>query len=109
MYQWALVVASFDRYAASSASIRLKNFANIYHARRIVAIIVCIWLILPVHGPIVYQIRFNQCGIFTTVFGCILPVLFMILFAFLIYHNLVLKRQRLQTQTSQVTENLNEI
>lgn len=66
-------------------------------------------MILPVHGPIVYQIRFNQCGIFTTVFGCILPVLFMILFAFLIYHNLVLKRQRLQTQTSQVTENLNEI
>jgi uncharacterized membrane protein YbaN (DUF454 family) len=121
MYRWSLAVASFDRYATSSANVRLRNFANVHIAHHVIALIVCIWLMLPIHAPIFYQLRVGGCGIFnnevaalyhsifTTVFGCILPVLTMTLFAILLYHNLSLKQQRLENNNHQQSENQNEV
>jgi hypothetical protein len=64
MYRWSLVVASFDRYATSSASVRLRNFARVHIARRVIPVIICIWLVLPIHVPIFYHLRIGGCGIF---------------------------------------------
>jgi len=121
MYRWSLVVASFDRYATSSASVRLRNFARVHIARRVIPGIICIRLVLPIHAPIFYHLRIGGCGIFnnkvaalyhsifTTIFGCILPVLIMTICAILVYHNLILKQQRLQKNSSQQAEKRNEV
>jgi small-conductance mechanosensitive channel len=121
MYRWAFTVACFDRYALSSASVRLRNFARVHIARRVVTVIVCLWLVLPVHGPIFYQISASGCGIFnnkiaalyhsifTTMNGCIFPIVIMIICTLLIYRNLVLKRQRRQVHDNRPISKQNEI
>jgi hypothetical protein len=122
MYRWLFTIACFDRYALSSASVRLRNFAKVYIARRVVAMIICVWLVLPIHGPIFYELRVGGCGIFgnqvaalyhsifTTTLGCIFPVIIMMICAILVYRNLLLKQQRLQHNiNSQHTENRNEV
>ncbi|CAF1451177.1 unnamed protein product [Adineta steineri] len=119
--RWSLAIACFDRYALSSVSVHIRNFARVHIAHRIIAIIICIWLILPVHAPIFFNITMSRCGIynnriasfyhtiFTTLFGCILPVLIMIVCAILLYYNLILKQQRRLIFIYQQTENRNEI
>lgn len=106
MYRWCLTAACFDRYALSAVNTSLRNIAQLYIARRIIASIVLIWIVLPVHTLIFYNLKGNICGIvyhvvaayyhsiFTTVTGGILPVVIMIVCALLIHHNLVLKQQR---------------
>ncbi|CAF4336312.1 unnamed protein product [Adineta steineri] len=104
--RWSLAIACFDRYALSSVSVHVRNFARVHIAHRIIAIIICIWLILPIHAPVFFNITMGRCGIynnqiasfyhtiFTTLFGCILPVLIMIVCAILLYYNLILKQKR---------------
>jgi len=120
MYRWSLAVASFDRYATSSASVRLRNFARVRIAHRVIPVIICIWLVLPIHAPILYQLSVGGCGIFnnqvaalyhsifTVVLGCILPCSIMTICAILVYRNLILKQQRLRNNTSQPLESRNE-
>jgi hypothetical protein len=121
MYRWCLVMASFDRYALSSSNVRLRNFAKVNVARRVVFIIVPLWIVLPVHILIFYNLRNGNCGIlysypaalyhslFTTITGSVLPVLLMATAAVLTYRNLVLKRKRREQNRNQplevVTEN----
>jgi hypothetical protein len=81
-----------------------------------VAIIVVLWLILPIHTLIFYELKDGECGIlynsvaalyhsiFTTIAGFVLPALIMSSCAILIYRNLVLKRQRCQIDIRQQTE-----
>ena len=122
MYRWALVVASFDRYATSSGSARVRDIARVYIARRVIILIVGIWLVFPIHAPILYQLRAgggacgifnNQAGalyhsIFTTIWGCILPGSLMTIFSVLIYRNLIFKRKRVDEHLSQQSGNKTE-
>lgn len=113
MYRWCLTIACFDRFALSSSIVRLRNFAKIYIAKRVVVIIIIIWIILPVHVLIVYNIRNNACGIFyniiaslyhsifITITASILPTLIMSICTLLIHRNLALKRQRRQLNAPQ--------
>jgi hypothetical protein len=106
MYRWCLTAACFDRYTLSAANVRLRNFAKIHIARRVIIGIVLVWIVLPVHILIFYNLKGNTCGIvysmaaalyhsiFTTVMGGILPVTVMLICALLIHRNLVVKRQR---------------
>ncbi len=121
IYRWLLAVASFDPYATTSVSVRLRNFARVHIAHRVIPVIVCIWLVLPIHAPILYHLRVGGCGIFnnkvaalyhsifTTIFGCILPVSIMTICAILVYRNLILKQQRLQNNSNQHAQNRNEV
>ncbi|CAF1049505.1 unnamed protein product [Adineta steineri] len=107
-YRWSLTAACIDRYALSSTNARLRNFAKVYVARRVIGVIVIVWLILPVHTLIFYNIRAGACGIlydtgvalyhsiFTTMVSCILPTIIMFSCALLIRRNLARKRQRHQ-------------
>lgn len=116
MYRWCLVIASFDRYALSSSNVRLRNFAKVHVARRVVHVIVLGWVVLPIHTLIFYSIKQGQCGIlfnyaaalyhslFTTITGSVLPVLLMTTCALHIYHNLILKRQRREQNRNQLPE-----
>ena len=106
MYRWALSMACFDRLALSSTSIRLRRWATTEVARRAVVGIICIWLVLPIHGLIFYHLKQGGCSIyenqaaalyhstFTTLFGSLLPVTIMVTCAILIYRNLRLKHMR---------------
>jgi hypothetical protein len=121
MYRWSLSAACFDRYALSSANAHLRKFAATNVARRVVAIIVCIWLVLPIHILIFHSIRANACGptysvatalyhsIFTTIAGCIVPISFMLAFCLLTYRNLILKRKRHQHIIGQNKEEDDEL
>jgi hypothetical protein len=116
MYRWCLVMASFDRYALSSSKVRLRNFAKVRVARRVSLVIVALWLVLPVHILIFYNLRQGNCGIlysypaalyhslFTTITGSVLPVCLMATAAVLTHHNLVLKRQRREQNRNQPLE-----
>jgi flagellar biosynthesis protein FlhB len=120
MYRWCLVMASFDRYALSSINARLRNFAKVHTARRVVLVIVALWFVLPVHILIFYNLRNGNCGIlysyaaalyhslFTTIAGSVLPVLLMATAALLIYRNLVLKQKRREQNMNQRLEVGNE-
>ncbi|UJR19829.1 hypothetical protein I4U23_022962 [Adineta vaga] len=107
-YRWSLTAACIDRLALSSSNARFRNYARVYIARRVVVVIVIVWLILPVHTLIFYNIRASTCGIFsgiaaalyhsifTTMASCVLPTSIMFGCALLIRQNLALKRQRRQ-------------
>ena len=122
IYRWSLAAACFDRYALSSSSVRLRNLARVDIARRVIPVIICVWFVLPIHGPILYNLTEGRCGIFnnrvgalyhsifTTTLGCILPVFIMIVCAIFLYRNLILKQQRHQAIIiHQQTENQNEV
>ncbi|CAF1380238.1 unnamed protein product [Adineta steineri] len=121
MYRWSLTAACFDRYALSSSNVRLRNFSCVYIARRVVAIIVLAWIVLRVHILLFHSIRNGICGprysiatalyhsIFTTITGCILPILFMSIFTLLTYRNLVLKQKRRQFIIRQKRDEINEV
>ena len=105
-YRWSLTVACFDRYARSATNVRLRNFARVRIARRVVGTLVIVWLILPVHTLIFYNLKAGACGIlynntaalyhsiFSTMVSCILPTSIMFTCALFIRRNLALKRQR---------------
>jgi hypothetical protein len=124
MYRWYLVAASLDRYALSSNSVRLRNFVEMYIARRVVVINAILWLVLPIHNLIFYNIKDGVCGsfysigtqyyhgIFTILAGCVLPASIMIISAFLTHRNLVLKRKRRQMiviQQKEVNSDIEDI
>ncbi|UJR32760.1 hypothetical protein I4U23_020219 [Adineta vaga] len=112
MYRWCLTIACFDRFALSSVNIRLRNFAQVKIAKRVVFINIIFWSVLTIHIPILISIRFNICSIFSNIIASlyhsvfmsisasVLPISIMITCALLIRQNLALKRQRRQQNTS---------
>ena len=105
IYRWCLTLACVDRVALSSTRVNFRRFANVNMARRIVLLIVILWLILPIHSLIVYEIRNGSCGVFisvgvslyhslfTTLSGSVFPVTIMMICVFLIRSNLTKKRR----------------
>ena len=106
MYRWCLTAACFDRYALTSFNARLRNFAAVHIAYRVIPVIIIVWLVLPIQTLVLFNLRGGQCGIlydvgmslyfssYTIITGTILPVSIMIVCAILIRRNLALKRQR---------------
>ncbi|CAF3724097.1 unnamed protein product [Rotaria sp. Silwood1] len=106
MSRWMITIACIDRYALSSRNARVRQFAHVQVARRAVAIIISIWLLLPIHTIIFYEIRqaagicaivYNRAAalyhsIYTIMTGGILPPAIMITSILLIRRNLAIKR-----------------
>jgi hypothetical protein len=114
MCRWGLAAASFDRYALTSTNARLRNFATVRIARRVIAVIIIVWLLLPIQILVFFNLRQGRCGIlydvgvslyfssYTLITGSILPVSIMIICAVLVRSNLVLRRQRRRELTKLV-------
>ena len=121
VYRWCLVAASLDRYALSSTNARFRQLATVKTARRTVAIIVSVWVVLPVHTLIFYNLNAGTCGIvfsfpvalyhsiYTTIAGTVLPIAFMLAFALLIRRNLDQRRVRRHNTVHQSTGARNEV
>jgi hypothetical protein len=104
--RWGLAAASFDRYALTSTNASLRNVATVRIARRVIAVIIIVWLLLPIQVLVFFNLRQGRCGIlydvgislyfsiYTLIAGSILPVSIMIICAILIRRNLMLRRQR---------------
>ncbi|CAF3226559.1 unnamed protein product [Rotaria sp. Silwood2] len=106
MSRWMITIACIDRYALSSRSAYVRRFAQVHVARRAVAIIIGVWLLLPIHTIIFYEIReaagicaivYNRVAalyhsIYTIITGGILPPIIMITSTLLIRRNLAIKR-----------------
>ena len=120
IYRWCLTVACIDRYALTAVNARLRNLARVPIARRAVIIIAVVWIILPAHSLIFYNLRGNTCGIiyssaaalyhsiFTTVVAAVVPTSIMATCARLIYRNLVQRQQRRQGLSLQERTGTNE-
>jgi uncharacterized membrane protein len=112
MFRWNLAAACLDRYALSSTNVRLRRFANIYIARRVVTIIGLISIVFPVHDLVVYDLRAGSCiivygytaslynGIFTIINISVIPIYTMVICSFFIRRNLAIKRARRQVNVS---------
>jgi hypothetical protein len=106
MYRWCLVAACFDRCVLTSTNARLRELAKVRIAYRVIIVIAIIWLILPVHTLVFFNVKGGKCfpldsiivslyhSIYTIMTGSILPVSIMIICAVIIHRNLLLKRQR---------------
>ena len=103
-YRWMLCAACLDRYACSSSDARLRRFANVHIARRVVTAVILIWIVFPIPLLILYNIRTGFCvivygygaalynGIFIIMNASIIPISTMTTCTFLIRRNLVKKR-----------------
>ena len=117
MYRWCMVAACFDRHACVSTNARLRNFSQVGVVYRTIAMIMIIWLLLPVHILIFYEVISGRCGannisvalyhgIYTIITGNLLPVLAMLGCAIFIRRNLILRRERRrQLQTDEKNNN----
>jgi hypothetical protein len=108
MFRWILAAACVDRYALSSTNVRLRGFANVYIARRVVFALMIIWIILNIPLLILYDSKSSSCiiiyGYIATLYNAIyiiinssgIPVSIMIIFTLLIRRNLANKREHRQ-------------
>ncbi|CAF2419101.1 unnamed protein product [Rotaria sp. Silwood2] len=108
MARWMITIACIDRYALSSRNARLRRVAQVHIARRAVVVIICIWLILPIHTIVFYEIRpgagicaivYNRIAAlyhssYTIITGGIIPLIIMITCTLLIRRNLAIKRSK---------------
>ena len=116
--RWFMAFACIDRYALTSETVRLRNFAKPKVAYRVIFLIIFIWSIICSHRLIFYQIANNICGIvnsfaaalyhsiYVIIGGGILPTTIMIISAWSIRRNLAHRQQRrLQLASAQPKEN----
>ena len=120
IYRWCLVLASLDRCALSSAHARLRNFASVSLARRVIAGLVVFWVVITIYRPLIHNIASGRCGIqnvgvalftsiYTAVLATILPSSSMIICAVLIHQNLRLKRQLRRLNINEQSERKGEL
>jgi uncharacterized membrane protein YbaN (DUF454 family) len=105
MQRWLMAAISFDRCACTSTRAGLRRFATVRVARRVILVIIIIWLVIPIYRLAFYNLKPNACGInnhllsiihsiYTAIAGAIFPLLIMIPSLLLNQYNLALKRQR---------------
>ncbi len=113
MFRWMLSAACFDRYALSSTNARLRRFASVYVARRVMAAIALMWVVFPVPLLVFYDLRAGNCiiayGFAATLYNAIfaiittyfIPISIMVTCSLLIRRNLTEKRERRQVNIGQ--------
>ncbi|CAF1438488.1 unnamed protein product [Adineta ricciae] len=105
IYRWCITAACVDRCMLISTNVRLRNFASVRIAQRVIVLIVIIWSTLPIQVLALIDLRDDRCGVlynlglslyfsfYTITAGSILPVSIMIICAVLIFRNLEMRRQ----------------
>ncbi|UJR18366.1 hypothetical protein I4U23_005269 [Adineta vaga] len=113
IFRFLLCAASFDRFALSSSSVRLRNLANVKFAYPIIASIAIIIPLIHIYMLVFYNIKSNSCynsldaialtilNIYSLLNISILPLTIMIIFAVCIRKNLAEKQKRRQNVLNQ--------
>lgn len=108
IYRWSYAAASFDRYALSSSHARIRALANTRSAARIVIVMAISLTVTTAYVLYAYEAKANLCGIYVNTFwpafvsvmaiiqSLFIPLMIMIIFAWLIRKNLAARRQHRQ-------------
>ena len=105
---FAVVAACIDRWALCSQRVSVRAFARPWIAVQIIAALIIVWSIIPVHLAIFYSNQTGRCAalagtyaftnaIYSVVVIGILPLFLMILFSALAWRNLRTVRNRVLT------------
>ncbi|CAF1479532.1 unnamed protein product [Adineta steineri] len=108
IYRWLLTMACIDRYTSSTTNARIRWFANVRIAYRVVLITTMILILFSIHNLFYRTINKDLCilssvgsivynTIYVTTLGGVIPPLIMIICAVLIRNNLRNKRERRRT------------
>jgi hypothetical protein len=112
-----VIAGCIDRWALCSQNPRIRSFSRPYIAVRIIAILLVVWTIIPIHLAIFFNNSTGRCiampqsyaffyAIYSLIVIGILPLVLMIVFSLLAWHNLQMIRSRV-APTCQATRNLN--
>ncbi|UJR13150.1 hypothetical protein I4U23_000174 [Adineta vaga] len=112
---WFIVLASIDRYLSSSYDIRLRRLSNLSMARKITLFIVLFMCLIHLHVFIFFDI-YDSSGLigcfitsypylmffnfFHSIFTCLLPIIFMLVFGILTIRNIRHVRNRIGPQAN---------
>jgi hypothetical protein len=106
-------MACVDRYAISSQNVNIRTFGRQHIARRVIALIIIIWLILPVHLIIFNTIQNGKCimsglypyffAAYAIIIAAIIPPSMMITFTILAAKNIRQIRRRVRPGTVDTT------
>ena len=99
LYRWYKMAACIDRAAICNRHARIRAFADIRIAYRVVLIITIVWLLIPIHLAIYFRIESDRCapeqGIYAKFFSAYAivisgwsPPIVMIIFGTIAYVNL---------------------
>lgn len=106
--RWLLVMACIDRCFSCSTNVRIRSFSSVRMARRIVIIILTIWLIFPIHilifsdikppGNIACSITNNDVALYhrfyTIIMGGGLPTIISFICSLFIWQHFQERRKR---------------
>ncbi|CAF0938999.1 unnamed protein product [Adineta steineri] len=107
MSRFLIVAACFDRFALCSNSVRLRKICQVRIAcRYIIPSIILVWLLIPLHVPILFISVGNTCvfpgagalynSIYSIVMVSLVPPGLMLIFSLLIFRNLKMRQRRRQ-------------
>jgi len=114
--RWLLVMACIDRCISCSTSARIRRFSSIIIARKIVVIIILLWLIFPMHmiifsdiqppGNIACLVKHNQIAIYhrfyTIIMGAVLPTIISFLCCLFIWQHIRERKYRLTIVSNKI-------
>jgi hypothetical protein len=114
--RWLLVFACIDRCLKSSRNVRIRRFASVIIARRIIIITISIWLILPIHtlifsdiqppGNIACLIKNHHVAIYhrfyTIIMGGVLPILISLICCLFIREYIRKRKYRLKIVSNKI-------
>jgi hypothetical protein len=100
-----VIAACIDRWALCSQSATIRSFSQPRIAIRVIIILIIVWTIIPIHLAIFFSNDSGRCialpgayalfyAIYSLIVIGILPLVLMILFSFLAWHNLKSIRAR---------------
>lgn len=92
-------LATIDQYLATSKNAHARAYSNIRWAHRIIIIVIIVWCIHGMFGPVFYNITSVRCAstnsvyanyatVYVVVIVCVIPVLLLAVFGCLTYGNL---------------------
>jgi len=112
-----VVAGCIDRWALCSNNPSIKAFSRPHNAIRVILILLVVWTIIPIHLAIFFNNSTGRCiampesyaffyAIYSLIVIGILPLVLMIVFSLLAWHNLRMIRSRV-APTGQAVGNLN--
>jgi len=114
--RFSILIACIDRYALCSTNAYLRKLCKVHIARYyVIPIVILLWFLIPLHIPIAIFEFHGNCvyrdaiAIYNTIYSIIMigliPPILMIIFSFLIFHNLKLRTRRRQIRSLTVEPN----
>ncbi len=112
-----MIAACIDRWALCSQSATIRSFARPFIAVRVILILLIVWTIIPIHLAVFFNNSTGRCiampgsyaffyAIYSMIVIGVMPLVLMIVFSLLAWHNLQLIRSRV-TPMGQPARNRN--